>query len=1086
MILRRNHLIAILIALSSSSGVAEPVVNEIMALNRATLADPQGEYDDWVEIHNPDSTDLDLRGYYFSDEADDRTKWMISGELPVLVPAAGYALLWLDNDPEAGANHLPFRLRSEGDFFSLTAPDGVTVIEQIVLPLQHPDISYGRSHDHGGQLRYLIKPTPGEANDPLGVDQLEGITFSRSQGVFVDAFQLTLATSSDGASIRYTLDGAAPTSSTGQLYGAPLDIGETTCLRAALFLGTRQISPVETRIFLAVEESLFDFDSGLPIVLLDSQGYDFANDSAPRTDYPAQAVCAGFFEPAGGALSVVADRPQFIGRAGMNVRGASSKRWPKKQFKFETWDEDDSDRDVPLLGMPQDSDWILHAPYFDKSLMRNQCIYHWWGQLGYYSPRTRFVEVFLNPNPSQPFSLDHYQGIYLLVEKIKRSPDRMDVARLETDDVAEPEVTGGYIAQSTNINQDWTSGESTRYKYVEPSKDDPLPIQKSWLRNFVEAAESSVYADNFDDPTDGYSKYLDLSSQIDYDIMRELSRNADGASTFFSIERGGKLKMGPLWDYNQALGLSSLGDASLGYSWDTGGWNRFYMRANTWLGWWDRLDDDPNYQLAWNDRWVSLRESTLSTAQLLGHIDSVATLLEEAQVRNFEKWDILGAAVWVVNGSNRADAGEAGRDTYAKEVSYLRNWVDGRLQWIDSQVPSPPEFSQNGGAVATGFSLEMSEGVAFRPFAGDVYYTIDGTDPAAPGVVPMLYEGPVILNGSVQIMARTRSTVDSSWGTLRDAIFSVGAQPPTAAGLTISEIHYNPDGADDLEFIELANRGSSNINLTGLRFTTAVEFEFGAHDLMPGETVLVVEDEDAFRAAFATPGSPRYVEGIFIAGQWSGRLSNVGETIELLDPTGDPIHSLAYGQDGDWPSGADGDGFTLQQRELASDPSVAANWRLSSFEDGTPGSVPSADTLTAEGWRVMKFTAAQLTQPEISGLLSDPDRDGLSNLLEFGLARLPLVAEARPPVQIAIEMVEVAGVLAPFLTLTFDRPTDSELQYVIEKSSDLSEWKTRPLIHVRSSVNLESQIETITVREKQPIAKTGQGSRIYVRIQIAR
>ena len=421
----RAPLIALLAAVFTSGGLAEPIVNELMANNRATLADAQGEFDDWVELYNPDGSDLDLRGYFVSDDADDVSKWVISGDSALVVPAGGYLVLWLDNDEEDGADHLPFRLAAEGDAFILTAPDGVTVIEQIQLPIQHPDISYGRSQDHGGQFRYLINPTPGALNDPLGVALLEGITLSRDQGTFVDAFNLALATTSEGAAIRYTLDGSVPTAVTGQVYASPLTIDETTCVRAGLFLGTAQISPVETHLFLALDESLAAFDSNLPIVLIDSQGYDFSNDSDARTDYPAQPVCAGFFEIGAGGRAAVSAPAQFIGRAGMNVRGASSKGWPKKQFKFETWDEEDGDRDVALLGMPSDSDWILHAPYFDKSLMRNDFVYHWWARLGYYSPRTRFVEVFLNPNPTQAFNMDHYRGVYVLTEKIKRSGDRI-------------------------------------------------------------------------------------------------------------------------------------------------------------------------------------------------------------------------------------------------------------------------------------------------------------------------------------------------------------------------------------------------------------------------------------------------------------------------------------------------------------------------------------------------------------------------------------------------------------------------------------------------------------------------------------
>ncbi len=282
MLANRNPLLAVLMAASISGSFAEPVVNEVMASNRTTLADAQGEFDDWVEIYNPGASDLDLRGYFVSDDADDVTKWTVAGGGAVVVPARGYTVLWLDNDTAAVLDHLPFRLAAEGDLFILTAPDGATVIEQIQLPAQHPDISYGRSPDHAGQFRYLINPTPGAVNDPLGLAVLEGITFSHDQGTFVDAFDLTLATTSDGAAIRYTLDGSVPTGSTGQTYSTPLTIGRTTCVRAGLFLGTTQISPVETHVFLALDETLASFDSNLPIVLIDSLGYDFSNDSDPR------------------------------------------------------------------------------------------------------------------------------------------------------------------------------------------------------------------------------------------------------------------------------------------------------------------------------------------------------------------------------------------------------------------------------------------------------------------------------------------------------------------------------------------------------------------------------------------------------------------------------------------------------------------------------------------------------------------------------------------------------------------------------------------------------------------------------------
>ena len=192
----RLYFAAFLTAASALTCGAHPVVNEILASNQAVLADPEGEFDDWVEIYNPEGTDLDLRGYFFSDDPEEPTKWRIAGEEAVVVPANGYVLLWLDGDTEAGTTHLPFRLNAEGDFFLLTSHDGVTVLEEIALPLQHPDISYGRTAGGGETFRYLINPTPGVANDPLGVDVLEGVTFSEEAGTFVDPFELSLATTS--------------------------------------------------------------------------------------------------------------------------------------------------------------------------------------------------------------------------------------------------------------------------------------------------------------------------------------------------------------------------------------------------------------------------------------------------------------------------------------------------------------------------------------------------------------------------------------------------------------------------------------------------------------------------------------------------------------------------------------------------------------------------------------------------------------------------------------------------------------------------------------------------------------------------
>ena len=155
---------------------------------------------------------------------------------------------------------------------------------------------------------------------------------------------------------------------------------------------------------------------------------------------------------------------------------------------------------------------------------------------------------------------------------------------------------------------------------------------------------------------------------------------------------------------------------------------------------------------------------------------------------------------------------------------------------------------------------------------------------------------------------------------------------------------------------------------------------------------------------------------------------------------------------------------------------------MSTFKNGTPGTLPILDPLTFLEWQLLHFTAGEIAQPEVSGMFADPDRDQRSNLLEFGLAGNPLVNESGELPQFEVESIELDGVVERYFTLTFDRPVGSELRYALLKSSKLSDWRSRPLIRVRSSVNLATQVETLTVRESQPIAVED----VYFRIQVSR
>ena len=885
-------ILGVLLTLNGVCAAADILMTEFMAVNKGTLADEAAEFDDWVELFNATDEPVDIAGFYLSDDPDDATLWQIppapNGE--TIIPPEDYLIVWSDNDSDQGALHGPFKLASEGGVVSLSDPSGAA-IDSIAYPAQHPDIAFGRTSIEGDTFSFLLAPTPGETNESTGVSQVGGVTFSKEAGVFREPFQLTMETVTEGSSIKYTTDSKEPGLFAGATYAGPIEIGSSTTLRAGVFVGGQRISPLQTQIYLAMDSELAAFESNLPVVLIDSRGHDFARDTSLGTEFEQSPVASAFFDGEGEGRTSLTTAPSYLGDAGMHVRGASSREWPKQQFRFETWGPSYEDRAVGLLGLPADADWILAAPYFDRSMMRNHLTFRWWEALGYESPRTEFFELFLDQDGDGRFTMADYQGVYVLTETIKRTNDRLDIASLKANE--EGSFDGDYAIEATNVNQHWVSQKGTRLKYVEPREAELVPEVEAWIRNHFNDLEATVFSDDFEQS----AEILDVPSHVDYDIMRELSRNIDGASTFLSF-REGKVHMGPLWDCNQAYGLTRLFTPNPG--WMTDGWNVEYMLQSAhWMKWWDHLENDPNYQTAWEDRWVELREGALSDERLLGAIDATASLLAESAERNFERWDILGKAIWVTGGFTRADPGEAERDSFAKEVAYVKDWLTARLAWIDSKVSSPPSFSPAGGAaVPDGFVLEIGQTEGFKPFGGTFYYTTTGRDPRLSGgglnEAAIGYQEPFALTKTVTVSARARS-IFGKWSSLRRATFLVGTEPASASNLTLSEFHYNPKGSDATEFIELANRGDRAIDLTGVRLAEAVEFTFGRRALEPGQVVLVVEDPDVFST-----------DDPSVAGAWEGRLANGGETILILSAMGEEILTLQYGAEGDWPGKADG------------------------------------------------------------------------------------------------------------------------------------------------------------------------------------
>ncbi|MFY9308312.1 MAG: CotH kinase family protein [Bacteroidia bacterium] len=371
---------------------------------------------------------------------------------------------------------------------------------------------------------------------------------------------------------------------------------------------------------------------------------------------------------------------EYNGKTRINIRGNTSKNFEKKSFALELQDGSGEEVSAPLLGMPTESDWFLVASYPDKTLLRNQLTYDLYREMGHYSPRTKNVEVIIN---------NEYQGIYALLERPKRDDDRINISKVTATDNFFPAITGGYIFKIDRRDEDgWSSllaGNSPTnshfyYQFVYPQDTAITPTQKTYIKDFMDSMETTMNSGYFASTTNGYSKYIKTSSFIDYFIISELSKNIDGyrLSTYLykeNISAGGKLNIGPVWDYDLAWHNCNYGNA-----FDPAGWE--YQLPDTAYPsptWWSRFMEDQNFKNMLACRWNELRQTLINTSYLNNYIDAAAAVLNEAQNRNFRQWPILGSYI-APNPQTQINT------SYQGEVDDLKNWIAARIPWLDAAI----------------------------------------------------------------------------------------------------------------------------------------------------------------------------------------------------------------------------------------------------------------------------------------------------------------------------------------------------------------------------------------------------------------
>ncbi len=842
--------------------------------------------------------------------------------------------------------HTSFRLEADGEWIFVTDPRG-EVIDGVRFPPQVNDQSYGRSPDGTGEFRYNLEPTPlapnagPTANDPLVVKDTR---FEPDRGFPDQPFDVVITTGTEDAVIRYTLDGSAPTETTGIVYREPIHVADTTTIRAAAFRDGLRATNVDahTYIFLdtpdgggvlnqprrppgfpptwgsrtadyemdpriATNTEFELFDPGVSDGLLSLPTLSLVMDVDdlfdPRTGIYSNSQREGveWERPTSVELIYPDGRPGFQVNAGLRIQGNASRNPNRPKHNMR------------LLFKRIYGDGKLRFPFFEDSPVEEFDTIILRGGNG---------DSWFHPNTTQQVRAQYIR------DQWHRDTQR-DMERLTTHQVYMHLYMNGlywglyHVFERPNASflASYLGGEKEEYdsrNAREVVDGDLAAWNEMWRIANSGVAGAIAYQE--------IQEYLDVPNLVDFLLVNFYSGNVD-------------------WDNNNWFGgrRREPGGQYRFFCWDA---ERTYWSLNedrTRLnntsrptGVHQRLRANPEYRLLFGDR-------------IHRHFFNGGALTPEAtearwmeRAREIESALSAEAARW---GDNKRPSRPYTRDVeWRRELDAMqRNWFPQRTSIVLGQLRSQglysaveaPSLSRMGGTVPEGFGLRITSP------SGTVRFTLDGTDPRLPGgdVSPsseVSTGAPIPIERNTRVMARV--VEGARWSQLVEAVFVV----PGSFALRITEIMYHPAppqedsgfDADDLEFLELKNVGSELLELRGVRVDGGVRFDFGSaaiSTLDPGAVVVLVENQEGFASRYDLAGLP-------VAGEYDGRLSDTGEAVRIVGPLDETIIEVVY--DDAWHPGTDGEGHSLviaDENAPWDQPANATTWTPSTLRHGTPG-----------------------------------------------------------------------------------------------------------------------------------------------------
>lgn len=875
---------------------------------------------------------------------------------------------WLDTIEEGanllaiyGANHTS----QQGDF------------------LIHPELTAQRANGSVVNNRFMVTPSPGLDNGAGYEGIIEDTVFTNDRGFYTSPFSLGISTDDPLATIRYTIDGTRPTLTNGSTYSGTLAISPSlshtdsgvVTVRAAAFRTGHFPTNVDTQTYIFLDDVLTDQDgAGVP---------NHANwgHSGPDWDVDPSDVGAGLTDDlkAIPTVSLVTDWEELFGNSGggdddhgiytqtASWRNKSDERLASLEFFTADGSEEfQIDAKVEIQGHSSTNRWnedklsleVKFKQPFDTRLDSETLFVN--SAIDGSEAATRFDSIILDAGHN--FTFTHANPAQNAYARYINDQVVADLINSAGGDSPHGRFVHLYIngmywgvynaheKPESRFASEYFGGDEDDYYVVKAQDGVGMAhggVHPEYLQVDGGISAENAFQNLLNEVTDNMSnlaeyqeveQILDIDAFIDYMIVHYYAGNWDWGqdnwyATFNHISPAGKWRFHS-WDQEHAFNTSDSPDGNDQNS-DYTGKNDTYGPT----GIHNDLMGSPEYELRFSDRVERLMRNggilTPTEAQAIWQtrIDELSNAINGETARWGDNRQNHTTVVWQNSVQDAIDSWFPGRT--ATTIADFQ----GR-GWLVSQ--DAPDFNQYGGEVASGFDVIIN-----NPGSGAIYYTTDGSDPRLVGGAisgsAVSGGGPISITSTTRIRARVLN--GDNWSAEVDKTFTVEELNPAA--LRIVEVHYNPDNGEQHEFIELLNSGATTMSLDGVRMTDFVgagyAFQAG-QTLSAGERIIVARNPTDF--------TDFYGGGLPVAagpGYDPGNLSNGGELISLLGPSGELIQRFTYNDAGGWPTAPDGEGPSLEYigpltgAEDPLDVSPAdpfddpTNWQPSAAYGGSPG-----------------------------------------------------------------------------------------------------------------------------------------------------